>query len=103
MSLYGGIDLHSRISWLVILDGALKLVPVSPDDSWIASGDGTGAIRLWRMPDVTKAPLHTLPHDELPRKLMTLTNLRAVPDERSPGGYMIEAGPFPGWRDAPER
>jgi len=26
MSLYGGIDLHSRISWLVILDGALKLV-----------------------------------------------------------------------------
>lgn len=26
MSLYGGIDLHSRMSWLVILDGALKLV-----------------------------------------------------------------------------
>ena len=26
MTLYGGIDLHSRISWLVILDGALKLV-----------------------------------------------------------------------------
>jgi len=26
MALYGGIDLHSRISWLVILDGALKLV-----------------------------------------------------------------------------
>jgi len=26
MALYGGIDLHSRISWLVILDGALKMV-----------------------------------------------------------------------------
>jgi transposase len=26
MALYGGIDLHSRISWLVILDGALKVV-----------------------------------------------------------------------------
>lgn len=26
MGLYGGIDLHSRISWLVILDGATKVV-----------------------------------------------------------------------------
>jgi transposase len=26
MALYGGIDLHSRISWLVILDGALKML-----------------------------------------------------------------------------
>ncbi len=26
MPLYGGIDLHSRVSWLVILDGALKMV-----------------------------------------------------------------------------
>jgi len=26
MSLYGGIDLHSRMSWLVVLDGALKVV-----------------------------------------------------------------------------
>ena len=26
MALYGGIDLHSMISWLVILDGALKVV-----------------------------------------------------------------------------
>jgi transposase len=26
MALYGGIDLHSRISWLVILDGALKVL-----------------------------------------------------------------------------
>ena len=26
MELYGGIDLHSRISWVVILDGASKMV-----------------------------------------------------------------------------
>jgi len=53
------------------------------------------------MPDISEPPLHTLPHDELLSKLRTLTNLRAVEDEQSPGGYRVEAGPFPGWETAP--
>jgi hypothetical protein len=76
--------------------------PVSPDDKWIASGDGTGAIRLWPMQAVSKTPLQALPHAELLSRLRSLTNLRVVPDEPFPGGYKPEAGPFPGWVDVPE-
>ena len=60
-----------------------------------------GEIRLWPVPDLTKPPLHTLPHDELMTKLGALTNLQAVEDEASPTGYKLDIGPFPGWRDVP--
>ena len=53
------------------------------------------------MPDLSKPPLHTLPHDELLAKLRSLTNLRAVPDPASDTGWKIEIGPFPGWADVP--
>ena len=53
------------------------------------------------MPDLSKPPLHTLPHDELLAKLHSLTNLRAVRDPASSTGWTIEIGPFPGWRDVP--
>jgi len=49
------------------------------------------------MPDMTKPPLHTLPHDELLAKLESLTSLRAVRDPASDTGWKIEPGPFPGW------
>jgi len=49
-----------------------------------------------------KAPLHTLPYDELLAKLKSLTNHRAVPDSGSDTGWKIEIGPFPGWGDVPE-
>ena len=49
-----------------------------------------------------KAPLHTLPYDELLAKLKSLTNLRGVPDTGSDTGWKIEIGPFPGWGDVPE-
>ncbi len=49
------------------------------------------------MPDLSKPPLHTLPHDELIAKLKTLTNLRVVRDPESATGWKIEVGPFPGW------
>jgi len=68
----------------------------------IASGGEDGTIRLWPMPDLTKPPLHTLPHDELLAKLRSLTNLRAVPDPGSDTGWKIEVGPFPGWATVPE-
>jgi hypothetical protein len=52
--------------------------------------------------DLSKPPLHTLPHDELLAKLKSLTNLRAVRDPESSTGWKIEVGPFPGWATVPE-
>jgi hypothetical protein len=53
------------------------------------------------MADVTKAPLHTLPLAELMAKLDTLTNLRVVGDHSTSTGWMLDVGPFPGWKDVP--
>jgi WD40 repeat protein len=76
---------------------------VSPDLRWVASnGWEDKTLRLWPMPDLSKPPLHTLPHDELIAKLKSLTNLRAVRDEESSTGWKIEVGPFPGWAEVPE-
>jgi len=72
----------------------------SPDGKWVASSGGT-TIRLWPMPDLSKPPVHTLPHDVLLAKLKNLTNLRAVSDPRAASGYRVAIGPFPGWKDNP--
>jgi len=82
--------------------GSVSSVAVSPDGRWIASSGDDGAIRLWPMPDLSKPPLHTLPHAELVAKLRSLTNLRAVRDPASDTGWKIEVGPFPGWAHVPE-
>jgi Protein kinase domain len=58
-------------------------------------------VRLWPMPDLTKPPLHALPHGALVAKLKSLTNLRAVRDAETDTGWKVEIGPFPGWRDVP--
>jgi len=75
-------------------------VAVDPQGRWIASASGT-EVRLWPMPDLSKPPLHTLPHDELVAKLKTLTNLRVVRDEESPTGWKLTHDPFPGWETVP--
>jgi WD40 repeat protein len=80
--------------------GGVDGVAVSPDGRWIASV-GDDALHLWPMPDLTKPPLHTLPHAELLAKLDALTNLRVVPDQASATGWKLDVGPFPGWQDVP--
>jgi hypothetical protein len=75
-------------------------VAVSPDGRWIASVDDE-AIHLWPMPDVTKPPLHTLPHAEILAKLDGLINLRVVRHPTTSTGWKLDVGPFPGWKDVP--
>jgi WD40 repeat protein len=125
---YGGniadFDFHPGGEWFVagdIHDGTLRVGPVSggepqlllghedgvirvvfsPDGQWIASASMDGTARLWPMPDMSKAPLHALPRNELIAKLETLTNLRVVRDEESSTGWKVELGPFPGWERVP--
>ncbi|NHX33829.1 hypothetical protein HA388_27915, partial [Escherichia coli] len=43
--------------------GMIESLAVSPDGRWIASA-AAESFRLWPMPDVSRPPLHTLPHDE---------------------------------------
>lgn len=98
----GVASAHCGEPHLLLGQRGLGPVVVSPDGRWIAAGDTDGTIRLWPMPDLSRPPLHTLPHEELLAKLRSLTNLRAVRDPGSPTGWKIEVGPFPGWETVPE-
>jgi WD40 repeat protein len=82
-------------------DGTVKDLAIDPRGRWIASGGYDTTIRLWPMPDLSKPPLHTLPHDELIAKLKTLTNLRVVRDGESATGWKLTHDPFPGWETMP--
>jgi WD40 repeat protein len=80
--------------------GPVLSLAISPDERWLASSTDE-SISIWPMPDVTKPPLHTLPHAELLAKLDALTNLRVVRDPASATGWKLEVGPFSGWQDVP--
>ena len=80
--------------------GAGWIAAFLPDGRWIVSSAGND-IGLWPMPDVSKPPLHTLPHDVLLAKLDSVTNVRVVEDEAALSGYKIALAPFPGWKDVP--
>jgi len=80
--------------------GPVVGLALSPDERWIASASDE-AISIWPMPDVTKPPLHTLPHAALMAKLDALTNLRVVRDASAATGWKLDVGPFPGWKDVP--
>jgi WD40 repeat protein len=81
--------------------GAVDRVAISPDLRWVATTGEDNTLRLWPMPDLSKPPLHTFPHDELLAKLRSLTNIRVIRDASSPNGWRVEVGPFPGWKDVP--
>ena len=81
--------------------GRIWSVDTDPLGQWIATGGDDGTVRIWPMPDLSKPPLHTLPHDELLAKLKTLTNLRMVRDEQSASGWTLTHDPFPGWETVP--
>jgi WD40 repeat protein len=91
-----GEELHL----LVGHSGRIESVAVSPDGRWIASSGGNQLL-LWPVPDLTRPPLHALPHDELMARLDALTNLRVVPDASTLSGWKLDVGPFPGWKDVP--
>ncbi len=82
-------------------EGAIEYVAISPDLRWVASVGSDSTLRLWPMPDLSKTPLHTLPHEELIAKLKTLTNVRVVRDEESSTGWTLTHEPFPGWETVP--
>jgi WD40 repeat protein len=82
--------------------GVVDRVAVSPDLRWVATAGEDNTLRLWPMPDLTKPPLHTLPHGELLAKLRSLTNIRVVRDAASSEGWRLEVGLFPGWKTIPE-
>jgi WD40 repeat protein len=82
-------------------EGAIDSIAISPDLRWVATTGEDNTLRLWPMPDLSKPPLHTLPHDELLAKLLSLTNLRAVREPSTATGWKIEVGPFPGWKHVP--
>jgi WD40 repeat protein len=73
----------------------------SPDSRWIASASEDRTM-LWPVPDVTRTPPHRRRYEELLRALRSWTNLRVVADVKSPNGWKLEVGPFPGWAKVPE-
>jgi WD40 repeat protein len=76
---------------------------VSPDGRWIVTV-GDRDLLIWPMPDLSRPPLHTLPHDEFVARIEALTNLRTVPDDESPSGYSVKPdyAAYHGWAQAPE-
>jgi eukaryotic-like serine/threonine-protein kinase len=81
--------------------GDVAELTFSDDSQTLASAGSDATVRLWPVPDLSKAPLHLLPRDALIAKLRALTNVRAVADSEAPGGYRIGFDPFPGWKTEP--
>jgi WD40 repeat protein len=81
-------------------DGPVWGVRVDPSGRFVASASEDGTVRIWPMP--VGRPLHTWPREALLDKLLSLTNVRIVPDSTAANGYRSTFVPFNGWdRDPP--
>ena len=74
-------------------------VAFDPTGEWIASASADGTVRLWPTP--RGEPLHTLPYDELMKRLSALTNYRVVEDDDARNGFTLDFESFPGWDREP--
>ena len=71
----------------------------TPDGQRIITADHGGTLRIWEIPN--GRPFRVLPLHELLKRLRALTNLRAVRNEDSATGYVLEPEPFQGWEEVP--
>ena len=83
-------------------EGAIYCLAFSTDGRWLAASGEAFDIRVWPVPDVARPPVHLLPRDRFLNLLRSHTNLRAVRDAASPGGYRLTPDAFPGWSNVPE-
>lgn len=81
---------------------AIENVAIDPTGKWIASTSQDQTLRVWPVPDLSRRPFHTLPHEEFLDRLRALTNYRVVPDEGEQFGFKVTLAPFPGWETGPE-
>ena len=79
---------------------AVNGVAISPDDRLIVSAGADGTVRLWPMPEGES--LLPLSHEQFLERLHSLTNIRAVLDDRAADGWTLAfEPPDPGWERLP--
>jgi WD40 repeat protein len=87
---------------LIGQEGAIYSLAFSADGRWLAASGEAFEIRVWPVPDVDRPPVHLLPLDRFLNVLRSHTNLRAIRDVASPGGYKVTPDAFPGWTKVPQ-